>query len=193
VPREFVCYGVEHLIHQNGYLTVFITVAFTGEFGLFAGVALAHRGAVTITGVVILGTVASFVGNTFYYYAGRFLWNRWHFLKRTFGAKVESTSRVVHRYGSPLMIVARFFYGIRNIVPITLGVYGVRSLVFAIYNLIGAFVWAWVFTEGSAVFSSHVMKNFVSFHVGLIWGLATSAIIAILYIVIRKAILKIQR
>ncbi len=183
---------MEHLIHQNGYLTVFLTVAFTGEFGLFAGVALAHKGVVTITGVIILGTVASFVGNMFYYYAGRFLWNKWSFLKKNFGQRVESTSKVVQRYGSPLMIIARFFYGIRNIVPITLGIYGVSVHVFIAYNVIGAFAWSWIFTEGASVFSSHVMKNFVTFHVGLMWGLITSAATALLYLGIRKAISKIN-
>jgi membrane protein DedA with SNARE-associated domain len=184
---------MEHFLHHNGYLTVLISVVFTGEFGLFAGVALAHKGAVTITGVVILGTVASFVGNMFYYYAGRFLWNRWHFLKKNFGAKVESTSKVVRRYGSPLMIISRFFYGVRNIVPITLGIYSVNVYIFVLCNAVGAFVWAWIFTEGASVFSFHVMKNFVSFHVGLFWGIVSSAAVAVLYLVIRKALSKIQK
>jgi len=184
---------VEHFIHQNGYLTVFLTVAFTGEFGLFAGVALAHKGAVTITGVIILGTAASFVGNTFYFYAGKFLWKRWRFLQKNFGEKVESTSRVVRRYGSPVMLASRFFYGVRNIVPIALGVYGVRFAVFAIYNLIGAFIWAYVFTEGGVIFSSRIMKNFVSFHAGLLWGLITSAVIVVLYLIIRKTVSKIRK
>lgn len=184
---------MEHFLHHNGYLTVFITVAFTGEFGLFAGVALAHKGTVTITGVVILGTAASFVGNMFYYYAGRFLWNRWHFLKKNFGAKVESTSGVVHRYGSPLMVISRFFYGVRNIVPITLGIYSVNVYIFIVYNVIGAFAWAWVFTEGASVFSSRVMKNFVSFHVGLFWGIVTSAAIVVLYLIIKETVSKVQK
>lgn len=178
---------MEHFINQNGYLTVFLTVAFSGEFGLFAGIALAHKGAVTITGVIILGTVASFIGNMFYYYAGRFLWNKWQFLKKNFGAKVEATSGVVQRYGSPLMLLARFFYGIRSVVPITLGIYSVNVYVFVTYNVIGAFVWAWAFTEGGAIMSSQVIKNFVSFRVGLLWGLITSALVAILYFAIRKA------
>lgn len=183
---------MEHFITQNGYLTVFLTVAFSGEFGLFAGVALAHKGAVTISGVIILGTVASFIGNMFYYYAGRFVWNKWQFLKKNFGAKVESTSIVVQRYGSPLMLLARFFYGIRNVVPITLGIYGVNVYVFVTYNVIGAFVWAWTFTEGGVVLSSQVAKSFASFRVGLLWGLITSAFIAILYFVVRKAVSKIS-
>ena len=89
----------------------------------------------TLPGVIALGTAASFVGNMFYYYAGKILWNKWGFLKRNFGAKVEATSNIVKRFGSPLMLIARFFYGIRNIIPITLGVYSINVLVFMVYNI----------------------------------------------------------
>lgn len=188
-----VCYVVEQFIHHNGYVTVFLTVAFSGEFGLFAGVALARTGAVALPGVIALGTVASFIGNMFYYYAGKILWNKWHFLKNNFGAKVEATSRVVRRYGSPLMIIARFFYGIRNVVPITLGVYRVGVGIFMFYNIVGAFFWAWFFTEAGAFFSIHLMKSFASFRQGLLWGIFTSAVIAALYLVIRKTVSKIQK
>ena len=184
---------MEHFLHNNGYITVFLTVAFSGEFGLFAGVALAHAGSVTITGVVALGTVASFVGNMFYYYAGKLLWDKWNFLKRNFNAKVEATSRIVQRFGSPLMLVARFFYGIRNVVPITLGVYHVNIIVFMVYNIIGAFLWAWFFTEAGNIFSVHVMKGFASFRSGLLWGIITSALLVVLYFVVRKAVSKTHK
>ena len=184
---------MEHVFNHNGYITVFLTVAFGGEFGLFAGVALARTGSVTLTGVIALGTAASFVGNMFYYYAGKFLWNRWSFLKRNFNAKVEATSNIVQRFGSPLMIITRFFYGVRNIVPITLGVYRVNIVVFVVYNIIGAFVWAWFFTEAGKLFSIHIMKNFVSFRTGLLWGIITSALLVVLYLVIRKTVSKIHR
>ncbi len=182
---------MEHFVHQNSYLTIFLTIAFSGEIGLFAGVALAHKGAVTLTGVIILGTTASFIGNMVYYYAGKFLWTRWHYLRNTFERKVESTSHVVERYGSPVMLAARFFYGIRNIVPITLGIYSVNIYVFALYNLLGAFAWAWIFTESGELFSSHILKSLVSFRFGLLWGIITSAIIVVLYFIIRKVIQKL--
>ncbi|MFZ1081573.1 MAG: hypothetical protein WAO19_06585 [Candidatus Kryptoniota bacterium] len=183
---------MEHFFNHNGYITVFLTVAFSGEFGLFAGVALARTGSVTLPGVIALGTAASFVGNMFYYYAGKLLWNKWGFLKKNFGAKVEATSNIVKRFGSPLMLIARFFYGIRNVIPITLGVYSINVLVFMVYNVVGAFVWAWFFTEAGNLFSIHIMRNFASFRTGLLWGIVTSALLVGLYLVVRKAISKIN-
>ncbi len=96
---------MENFIHQNGYVTVFLTVAFSGEFGLFAGIALARAGSVTLPGVIAVGTIASFVGN---------------------------------------------------------------------------------------MFSSYLIKSFTGFRELLLWGLLTSAIVAGLYLLIRKAVSRFQ-
>ena len=181
---------MEQFIHQNGYLTVFIGVALSGEFGLIAGAALARTGAVTLTGVVILGTAASFIANTVYYYIGKFVWDRWKFLHERFGEKVARTSPVVRRYGSPLMLVARFFYGVRDIVPIALGLYRVGAGIFMVYNIIGAFIWAFVFTMLGNALSKSFGSSFTSIPATLLWGLITAAAFAAAYVLIRKAVMK---
>jgi membrane protein DedA with SNARE-associated domain len=184
---------VDQFLAHNGYLTVFVTVAFSGEFGLFTGIALAQTGAVTTYGVIAVGTLASFIGNTFYYYAGRFLWNKIGYLKKSFGAKVTATSRIVNRFGSPLMLISRFFYGIRNVIPIALGVYGVNIILFSVYNIAGAFIWSWSFTEAGRLLSIHLVKNFASFRTGLLWGVVTTALIVSLYFSIRRAVSRMQK
>lgn len=176
---------MEQFIHQNGYLTVFISVALAGEVGLFAGVALARSGAVSLTGVIILGTAASFVGNTVYYYAGKFLWKRWSFLREKFGEKVNRSSRVVNRFGAPIMLVARFFYGIRDIVPITLGLYQTDPVPFTACNIAGAFLWAYSFTVLGKAFSSFVKGYAGSLRATLLW-MVISTLIVVVYISIRR-------
>ncbi|MCL4538532.1 MAG: DedA family protein [Bacteroidetes bacterium] len=184
---------VEHFIRDNGYITVFLMVALSGEFGLIAGVALARTGSVTLSGVIILGTIASFIGNMFYYFLGKFLWNKWHFLKKKFGVRVEVSSRIVRRYGSPLMLLSRFFYGVRNIVPIALGLYEVSMGPFVFYNIVGAFIWAWFFTEAGGLVSSYLIKNLSNIRNVLLWGVAAIVILGILYILIRKFISRLER
>jgi len=184
---------MEHFLHHNGYVTILLAVAFSGEFGLFAGVALARAGAVTLPGVIAVGTIASFIGNSFYYCAGRLLWNKWQFLRKNFGDKVERSSIPVRRYGSPIMLIARFFYGVRNIVPITLGIYRVSVGVFTFYNIVGALIWAWVFTEAGSLFSLYMMKSFTGFREGLTWGIITSAIIVAAYFIARRFFPKIKK
>jgi membrane protein DedA with SNARE-associated domain len=179
---------MEQLLGQNGYLTVFVAVVFGGELGLFAGAAFARAGNVSLGGVVILGTAASFIVNTLYYYAGKLLWKRWHYLRRKFGEKVESTSGAVRRFGPVSMLVARFFYGARDIVPITLGIYGVSAGSFAIYNIVGAFVWALAFVLFGFYFSELFESSFHSFRAGIIWGMVAAVAIVVSYALIRKAI-----
>ncbi len=183
---------MEQFIHQNGYLLVFVTVAFSGEFGLFTGVALARSGSVSLWGVIILGTLASFVGNSIYFYAGKFIWHKWAFLRRKLSDRVEKTATPIRRFGSSLMLVARFFYGVRNVVPIALGVYNVRGLPFMVYNLTGAFIWAWVFTEGGNLLSGHLISAFAGFRVGLLWGIVASLILLLLYFAVRKGRSKLK-
>ncbi len=183
---------MEHFIHENGYLAVFLTVAFSGEFGLIAGVALARSGSVTLTGVVILGTIASFIGNMFYYFVGKFLWNKWHFLKKRFGGKVERSSRLVRHYGSPLMLFSRFFYGVRNIVPIALGLYEVKMGTFAVYNVVGAFVWAWAFTEAGGLVSDYFGEGVANFRNLVIVAAAVMMVLGALYILIRRLVSRLD-
>ncbi len=132
---------------NNGYLTVFLTVVISGELGLFVGVALAHAGSVTMAGVIAVGTLAAFLGNTVYYCAGAFAWEKWAFLRNRYQQRVEATAKNVQRFGLPVMVVARFLYGVRNIVPLVLGIYRVDFLRFALYNGAGCIVWVLAFTE----------------------------------------------
>jgi membrane protein DedA with SNARE-associated domain len=149
-----------HLFKDNGYLAIFVTVAVSGELGLLAGVALAHAGSVTMTGVIIVGTLAASLGNTLYYYAGVYLWDKWTFLQRRFGEKVNNTTGIVQKAGPPLMTVSRFFYGIRNIVPLTIGVYRTNIAVFTVYNIVGSLIWAWASTEAGNLLSLGIMRFF---------------------------------
>jgi len=149
---------MHELVRENGYLTVFLTVVVSGELGLFVGVALAHAGSVTLTGVVTVGTFAAFLSNTLYYCAGAFLWSRWGYLKRRFEEKVASTSTTVKRVGLPLMIPARFLYGVRNIVPLVLGIYRANILAFAFFNLVGSFVWVCAFAGMGRVILPGIVK-----------------------------------
>ena len=183
---------MEQFIRDNGYMTVFLSIAFGGEFGLFVGVALAHTGSVTLSGVIALGTAASFVGNMIYFYGGNFLWAKVRFLKKSFGARVQATSKLVERFGPPLMLVSRFLYGIRNVVPIALGIYEVNTVVFIAYNVAGAFIWAWIFTEAGNVFAASFIRKFASLESGLIWWIGTSAVVVLLFLLIRNIVSKVQ-
>lgn len=146
------------LLRHHGYLAVFFTVALNGELGLLLGIGLVRSGSVTMPGVVIVGTVAALLGNALYYAAGAFLWDRWGFLKRRFGAKVESTAGTVHKAGLPLMLVARFLFGVRNIVPLALGIYRANVLAFMPFNVAGSLLWALAFTGAGQLLSPAIVR-----------------------------------
>jgi len=140
------------LIHQHATLIVIVLIMFSGEAGLFAGAAFVAAGRMSLLELIVLGTVVSFLGNMMYYCLGMFVWNNGKVLNRKFGVKVERSKALLNKYGTPVMIISRFLYGVRNIIPICLGLYRVNVMNFAIYNLIGSFLWTIIFTSLGASF-----------------------------------------
>ncbi len=159
---------------------------------MFAGIALAQAGAISLTAVVALGTAASFLANTLYYYLGRLLWKRWSFLRQRFGKRVEDTSPVVMRYGASVMLAARFFYGIRDIVPITLGLYGVSAGGFILFNILGAFLWAFLFTVFGNAFADFFLHTFRSVELVVIGSLMAGSMGTVAYALVRRAVSKLR-
>ena len=131
-------------------------IIFSGEVGLLAGVAFVRKGCMTLTELIAIGAIASFIANMLYFYAGKLLWNKWNFLRIKLSFKVEKSWKFVNRFGTPLMIFSRFLYGIRNVIPIALGIYKVNNTLFIIYNLIGAIIWALVFSGSGYALTFHL-------------------------------------
>jgi len=144
---------MEQLIHQNAYLIVIALITFSGEAGLFAGVAFVATGRMSLMELIAIGTIVSFFGNMIYYCLGMLVWNNWKFLRKKFGVKVEKSKAIINKYGTPVMIISRFLYGVRNIIPVCLGLYRVNVINFAIYNLIGDFLWAIIFSSFGRIVS----------------------------------------
>lgn len=175
----------------KGYLTVFVLVVLSGEIGLLAGAALSKIGAVTVPGVIAVGSISSFVGNMLYFYTGKVLWSKWGFLKQRLGKRVSQTMKIAQKYGCPLMLFARFFYGLRNIVPIALGIYQVPLHKFALYNLAGAVIWSIFFTTAGVGISLFLTRSITDLKSGVLWGLVSSILIAMLYLVVRGLVAKL--
>jgi len=137
---------MEQILNYNKYLIVIALILLSGEAGLFAGVAFVAAGKMHMYEVIIIGTFVSFLGNMMYYYLGKFTWNKWNFLRNKFGGKIEKSKKLINKFGPPIILVSRFIYGIRNIIPICLGLYQVNIIYFTIFNIIGGIIWTMFYT-----------------------------------------------
>lgn len=125
-----------------GYLILFVWSILEGELGLiFAGIA-SHTGHMNVFLAIFVAGLGGFVGDQIYFYIGRF--NK-PYIQRKFKTqrrKLALAHLLLQKYGWPIIFIQRYMYGMRTIIPISIGLTRYSALKFAIINLISAWIWA---------------------------------------------------
>ncbi len=92
--------------------------------------------------MIILAAVSGFTGDQIFFTLGRHHGAR--ILARYPDAAVRAAKfdAMLSRWHAPLIIGIRFMYGFRIVGPVLLGMGRVKHSTFALYNAIGALIWA---------------------------------------------------
>lgn len=125
-----------------GYLILFCWSILEGELGLiFAGIA-AHTGHINVILAIFVAGLGGFVGDQIYFYIGRF--NKTYIQKKLKNQrrKLALAHLLLQKYGWPIIFIQRYMYGMRTIIPISIGLTRYNAYKFAIINLISAWIWA---------------------------------------------------
>ena len=133
---------LEQFLQDFGYLALFIGTFFEGETILvLAGVA-ASFGKLEINWVMLVAFCGSYAGDQLWYYMGRHKGRqllernpRWHNMG-------ERALRLIKRHPDLWVLSFRFFYGLRTVMPVAIGLSGYPPLRYLVLNGIGAIVWA---------------------------------------------------
>jgi membrane protein DedA with SNARE-associated domain len=143
---------LQHLIEHYGYLAVLIGAVLEGETVLILAGFAAHRGYLDLGAVIAVGTIGGFLGDQFFFTLGR---ARGRQLLARF-PKIEAQSgrveQLVNRYHTWLIVSVRFLYGLRVAGPVLLGMSQVSHARFAVFNLLGAMIWASLIAGAGYVF-----------------------------------------
>jgi len=106
---------------------------------------LAARGEMSLVGVVIAGTLGSWVGSALTYLAARMVgrsfldrWGRWMLLD---GAKVERGEVLMRRFGLTGIFLARLLPVVRHVISIPAGLVRMPFGGFSLVTTVGAAVW----------------------------------------------------
>ncbi len=141
-------------VAEWGYLILFFWSVLEGELGLiFAGIA-AHTGLLNVWVAIFVAGLGGFTGDQIYFYIGRF--NKGYMQKKLASQrrKLALAHLLLQKYGWPIIFIQRYMYGMRTIIPISIGITRYSAVKFAIINLLSAWVWAaitiflaWIFGE----------------------------------------------
>ena len=162
---------VQPLLERYGYAAVFGAVLVEG-FGIpapgqtlvIAGAIDSAKGGMSIAAVLALAFCAAVIGNTIGYGIGR--WGG-HYLLHKVGVNAQRMQRmenVFNRYGGGVVVVGRFFDGLRQLTGIVAGGLGMSLWKFSLFNILGAAIWTGLWGLGSYYLGHNVHAVFAVFH-----------------------------
>ena len=138
-------FAMEQLLHQYGYLLIFLGTLVEGETLLMLGGYFAHRGYLDLGGVVATSFIAAVCGDQLFFHLGRGhakgLLARFPRLRD----KVNLALHRVERHQVKVVLTMRFLWGLRIALPVALGLTSMSARKFFWLNLLSAAVWSCAF------------------------------------------------
>jgi membrane protein DedA with SNARE-associated domain len=137
------------LVVHYGYLAVLFGTMLEGETVVLAAGFLAHQGYVTVPGVIFCAVLGSTLSDQGIFFLTRLRGKK--FLARFPGLNAKVVAFADRMKARPMgltifALIFRFLYGLRNIAPVFLGMSGLSARRFVCLNLLGAVLWAVLFS-----------------------------------------------
>ena len=110
---------------------------------LMAGI-MSHTGHMNLPFAIFIAGLGGFAGDQIYFYVGRFnkgfIQRKLHSQRRKFAI----AHLLLRKYGWPIIFIQRYLYGLRTVIPMSIGITKYSARKFAVINLLSAWVWATV-------------------------------------------------
>ena len=169
------------LLHQYGYLLIFLGTLAEGESLLVLGSYFAHRGYLELGGVMLTAFVGAVCGDQLFFHLGRRhakgLLERFPRLRD----KVNVALRRVEDHQVKVVLSMRFLWGLRIALPVALGLTNMSARRYLLVNLLSAAIWSTVFSlagYGVSRVLSQVIGNLHHYEWWIAGGLLLIAVIA---------------
>ena len=147
---------------------------------------LAHsKGNLSMTGIVIAGTIGSWIGATVMYWlsrvAGRPLVLRYGRYLLITSEKVQGAERWAARFGSPGIFISRLLPVVRHLIGIPAGIVRMDYKLFSLFTLLGSALWCavlcWVGVKAGQ--DEQLMRG--ELHRITLWLIGAAAVLGGLY------------
>jgi lysylphosphatidylglycerol synthetase-like protein (DUF2156 family)/membrane protein DedA with SNARE-associated domain len=133
---------LELLLLKYGYLILFFGVVVEGEAFLIAGSFLASRGYFNLATVTLVALAANALSAQFYYTAARVRGRRWFESRFQGNSPYRKIIDWVGRRTNWLLLMSRFLFGFRIVIPAACGAFGMPVARFVLLNVIAGLLWA---------------------------------------------------
>lgn len=136
---------LESALATYGYPVVFVGTFLEGETVLLLAGYAAHRGYLSVTGVLFCALLGTVSGDLLWYFMGRLRGRTYIERHPQWKKRFERVEGYLVRHELAILVGFRFIYGIRNAVPFAIGATGYSPAKFVPLNLLGGFIWSLTF------------------------------------------------
>ncbi len=132
---------MEEFIKDWGYIALFLYSIGGGFVGLVIAGVLSYAGDLNIFISMIIAGVANFLGDQFLFYMARTNKIYAKDTMKKYGRKVALAHLLMKKYGSTVVFIQKYIYGIKTLTPLAMGLTKYSFQKFTIYNILATFVW----------------------------------------------------
>ena len=132
------------LMKEYGYVILYLWSILEGESGLIMAGLLTANGDMSLYIAIFVAGLGGFTGDQIYFYIGRY--NKKYVHKKFKGQrrKFALAHLLLKKHGWPIIFMQRYMYGLRTIIPISIGLTRYDAKTFAFINILSAWTWATV-------------------------------------------------
>jgi membrane protein DedA with SNARE-associated domain len=133
---------MEELIREWGYVVLFLYSFGGGFLALAVAGVLSYAGDLNIVISILVAGSANFIGDQFLFLLAR---NNKQYAKsmmKKYGRKVALAHLMMRRYGSYVVFIQKYIYGIKTLIPLAMGLTKYDAKKFMFFNVIASALWA---------------------------------------------------
>ncbi len=142
-----------------GYIGLFLYSLGGGFVALVSAGVLSYMGKMDLATSMSVAFIANALGDVMLFYMARYQKKTMMEGIRKHRRKLALSHIMMKKYGSWIILIQKFVYGIKTLIPIAIGLTKYDFKKFAILNIFSAAVWTLVFGFGS-YFSGNALVNF---------------------------------
>lgn len=140
---------MESFIHDWGYIALFLYSFGGGMLAIAIAGVFAFTGELNIYYVLVVATAANFIGDQFLFTIARNNKTYAKQMMQNHKRKIALAHLMMRKYGSWTILLQKYVYGIKTLIPLTIGLTKFNTTKFMIFNLIGAIIWSLVVGLGA--------------------------------------------
>ncbi len=147
-------------IETYGYIAIFLYSLGGGFVGLMAGAVLAFAGKLDLGLVMGVAFVSNYLGDMLLFYLARYEQAQVKPYLIKHRRKLALSHLLMKKYGSWIVVMQKFVYGIKTLIPIAIGLTKYEFKKFGIINLVASAIWVTAVGFGSYAVGESIMSLF---------------------------------